>query len=218
MSRELALEDLSGNLCRCTGYRPILAAAQVMGQWPLVQTDEITLLQKLKQLNDTGRWLEAYYSYILPQHLSALLSARARHPQAQLVAGSTDVGLWINKLHMDFAQVLDVTQVRELKRVEKYRHHIAIGAAASLADAFAALVQDRPQLHAFSTRFAGLSVRNLHSEETTSASAAEPPKTIAAGVVTPQKTSIASMATPPLSRNTTHYGMQVEDNLLPLLL
>ncbi len=160
VSRELALEDLSGNLCRCTGYRPILAAAQAMGQWPLVQTDENTLLLQLKHINDTGQGLQAYCSYMLPENLSALLSARARHPQAQMVAGCTDVGLWINKLHMDFAQVLDVTQVRELKRLEKYRHHIAIGAAVSLADAFAALVQDRPQLHAFATRFAGLSVRN----------------------------------------------------------
>ena len=62
-------------------------------------------------------------------------------------------------------------------------------------------------------------LRNLYSEETTSASAADPPKTSAADVVTPQKAATASMATPPLRRNTTHYGMQVEDNiLLPLLL
>ena len=160
VSRELALEDLSGNLCRCTGYRPIVDAALAMGQLPPVRVNEGELLQKLKLLMHSGRGLEADLTYFLPKNLAQLLLLRARMPQAQLVAGSTDVGLWINKLHMDFSQVLDVTQVHELKRVEKYRHHIAIGAAVSLADAFAALVQDRPHLRAFANRFAGLPVRN----------------------------------------------------------
>jgi xanthine dehydrogenase small subunit len=56
--------------------------------------------------------------------------------------------------------VLDVTRVEELRRVEHYGHHIAIGAAVTLADAFAALVKGRPQLHNFASRFAGLPVRN----------------------------------------------------------
>ena len=63
-------------------------------------------------------------------------------------------------MHRQFEQVLDVTRVAELRRVEDYPQHIAIGAAVTLADAFAALVADRPQLHAFAARFAGLPVRN----------------------------------------------------------
>ena len=160
VSRELALENLSGNLCRCTGYRPIVDAAQAMGQLPPVRVNERELLQQLKLLMHSGQGLQPDFTYFLPQNLAELLSARARAPHARLVAGCTDVGLWINKLHMNFDQVLDVTQVHELKRVEKYRHHTAIGAAVSLADAFAALVQDRPHLRAFVNRFAGLPVRN----------------------------------------------------------
>jgi CO/xanthine dehydrogenase FAD-binding subunit len=76
------------------------------------------------------------------------------------VAGCTDVGLWVTKQHRDFAKVLDVTRVAELRRVERYPHHIAIGAAVTLADAFDALVADRPQLQSFAHRFAGLPVRN----------------------------------------------------------
>jgi xanthine dehydrogenase small subunit len=63
-------------------------------------------------------------------------------------------------MHMQFEQVLDVTRVAELRRVEDDPHHLAIGAAVTLTDAFAALVADRPQLHTFATRFAGLPVRN----------------------------------------------------------
>jgi xanthine dehydrogenase small subunit len=77
-----------------------------------------------------------------------------------VVAGCTDVGLWVTKQHRQFGQVLDVTRARELRRVEPYEHHVAIGAAVSLTDAFAALVQERPQLKTFANRFAGLPVRN----------------------------------------------------------
>jgi len=89
-----------------------------------------------------------------------LLQLRSRYPDAQLVAGCTDVGLWVTKMHRAFDRVIDTTRVKELRRVEHYKHHIAIGAAVTLTDAFAALVADRPQLAGFAHRFAGLPVRN----------------------------------------------------------
>ncbi|MCZ8256493.1 MAG: FAD binding domain-containing protein, partial [Polaromonas sp.] len=104
--------------------------------------------------------LEADLAYKSPHTLGELLQARADHPGAQLVAGCTDVGLWVTKMHKQFGQVLDVTKVQELRQVEDYPHHIAIGAAVTLTDAYAALVKDRPQLHNFAARFAGLPVRN----------------------------------------------------------
>jgi xanthine dehydrogenase small subunit len=160
ITRELAQEELSGNLCRCTGYRPILDAAQAMAALPPVAVDEKSLLQKLKQLAHAKPGLEANLPYKSPRTLAGLLQARAEHPEAQLVAGCTDVGLWVTKMHKQFGQVLDVTKVRELRQIEHYPNHIAIGAAVTLTDAYAALVKDRPQLHNFAARFAGLPVRN----------------------------------------------------------
>jgi xanthine dehydrogenase small subunit len=63
-------------------------------------------------------------------------------------------------MHMRFAQVLDVTRVEELRRVESANGEISIGAAVPLQDAYAALVADRPQLKHFADRFAGLPIRN----------------------------------------------------------
>ncbi|WP_341906089.1 xanthine dehydrogenase small subunit [Polaromonas sp. YR568] len=163
VSRTLAQEELSGNLCRCTGYRPILDAAQQMQDLPQATVDERRILKLLESVRAEPApkirpALDS--SYLAPTTLPALLKTRADHPGAQLVAGCTDVGLWITKQHRQFDSVLDVTRVRELRRIEDYPHHIAIGAAVTLADAFAALVKERPQLHSFATRFAGLPVRN----------------------------------------------------------
>ena len=189
ISRELAQEELSGNLCRCTGYKPILEAAKRMGDFPRVVVDEERLKGQLTSLAAastpgeeptsiraepvevqastsigsvrTGSPVSPSPSgYMAPRTLAALLQARAEHPQAQIVAGCTDVGLWVTKMFSEFGSVLDLTRVAELRRIERYPHHIAIGAAVPLADAYAALVESRPQIRVFANRFAGLPVRN----------------------------------------------------------
>ncbi|TXH90299.1 MAG: xanthine dehydrogenase small subunit [Rhodoferax sp.] len=160
VSREQASQALSGNLCRCTGYRPILDAAEAMQKLPKVAVDEADTLSKLELLAQYPRGMDADLAYKTPENLAALLQARAQHPLAQLVAGCTDVGLWITKQHREFGHIIDLTRVAELQRVEQYPHHIAIGAAVTLTDAFAALVADRPQLADFAHRFAGQPVRN----------------------------------------------------------
>lgn len=157
ITRELAQEELSGNLCRCTGYRPILDAAQQMAALPPVAVDEAQVLRQLAQLQAPAPDGTAY---LAPTTLPALLAARAAHPGAQVVAGCTDVGLWVTKMHKQYAQILDVTRTAELLQLGEDTQRITIGAAVSLTDAFAALTRQWPQLHSFATRFAGLPVRN----------------------------------------------------------
>ncbi|MCD2511517.1 xanthine dehydrogenase small subunit [Comamonas endophytica] len=157
VTRELAQHDLSGNLCRCTGYRPILDAAQQMEQLPRAQVNEAAVLAQLQSLKPP---VLGDAAYLAPRSLAELLQARAAHPQAQIVAGGTDVGLWVTKQFREFGRVLDVTRVAELREISDQGEHLAIGAAATLTQAFEALLALWPQLDEFAARFAGLPVRN----------------------------------------------------------
>ena len=162
VSRDEALHALSGNLCRCTGYRPILDAGQTMHHWPDVPLDESGLLQQLKLLAQDGRATAADAAsnfYATPTTLAELLRLRAAHPQALIAAGTTDVGLWVTKQHRRFGQIIDVTRVTELRRIERGAQSLSIGAAVPLTEAFDALAESRPQLKPFFDRFAGLPVR-----------------------------------------------------------
>jgi xanthine dehydrogenase small subunit len=156
LDKHSAQEALSGNLCRCTGYRPIVQAACSLSAEPAQAVDEKPIVAALQQLVATEKTNGAY---LRPSTLSALLQARARLPQAQLIAGATDAGLWITQGLRRLPQIIDLTRVTELRRVEHYPHHIAIGAAVNLQDAFEALAADRPVIAPFGERFAGWPVR-----------------------------------------------------------
>jgi xanthine dehydrogenase small subunit len=160
VDRAAAQVALSGNLCRCTGYRPILDAAVKMHDRPSTLLNKEQTILNWRAVKPFFSYKKEADAYLMPLHLNELLTLRSAHPSAQIVAGCTDVGLWVNKGHQQFAQVLDLSRVQELRRVERYKHHVAIGAAVSLQEAFEELAYDRPQLKTFTERFAGLPVRN----------------------------------------------------------
>ena len=156
VDRHTALEALSGNLCRCTGYRPIVDAACALEADARHAVDAAPIVQALQALpsrHDRGS------TYKLPRSLPALLQARAARPKAQLIAGATDAGLWITQGLKAMPEVIDLTRVAELRRIENYPHHIAIGAAVPLQEAFDALAAERPAVAPFAARFAGWPIR-----------------------------------------------------------
>ncbi|MBB3119289.1 xanthine dehydrogenase small subunit [Pseudoduganella violacea] len=154
---------LSGNLCRCTGYRPIIEAAQRMSELPKVEFDRAALVQQLEALK---RDKLAIYSahgqaFMAPRTLDELVALRAANPAAVLLAGSTDVGLWITKQMRELGDIIYLGHVDALKNVRSVDGKLEIGAGVSLNDAYEALCQHYPkELSEMWQRFASLPIRN----------------------------------------------------------
>ena len=170
-------DALAGNLCRCTGYRPIIAAAEAMydeepdTNWlrqPAVRKklkkfkSPVERVERLKSLQRAdGLQLESCgKKFFAPLTSDELASLIASHPGATLLAGGTDVGLWITKQHRDLETVIYTGRVAELNQWSVNSSHIEIGAAVSLTDSMAVIIEHYPDLDELFRRFASPPIRN----------------------------------------------------------
>jgi xanthine dehydrogenase small subunit len=157
-------ETLSGNLCRCTGYRPIIDAAARMGELPAVGFDRAALKAVLQGLQRDHMFSYSHdgQTFHAPRTLSELAALRAEKPGATILAGSTDVGLWVTKQMRKLGDVIYIRQVQELHRIAKVGGKLEIGAAVSLDDAYRAVLELYPNesLHELWQRFASQPIRS----------------------------------------------------------
>jgi xanthine dehydrogenase small subunit len=161
-SRAELCEALSGNLCRCTGYRPILDAAEAAWRTPCGKLARAPIRAALE---DLAAEPPLHYShdkavFHAPRSLEALAALRLARPGARLLAGSTDVGLWVNKQLKELPELIYLGAVAELKHLHFSEEWLEIGAAVTLSDAFAALTRLDPGWQELGLRFASRPVRN----------------------------------------------------------
>ncbi len=159
---------LQGNLCRCTGYSAIIRAAEAIssigdvGNDPLVVEREKVACE-LADLRD-GRRVEIgdeSRRVLLPASLDDFAEVLEANPKATIVAGCTDVGLWVTKFMRDIAPVIHLSHLDELRRVSVDESGITLGAGVSYTEAHPVIVRHFPQLVELWERIGGEQVRNM---------------------------------------------------------
>jgi len=163
-AREEVLDTLSGNLCRCTGYRPIIEAGLRMGSYPAPlhwnrdapglesRREALLALRRDRALRLPG--------FVAPRTVDELAAELESTPGALVLAGGTDVGLWVTKQLRELPAIVYVGAVAELKDIRREGAVMEIGAGVSLTAGWGALVEEFPTLEEMARRFASPPVCN----------------------------------------------------------
>lgn len=144
---------LSGNLCRCTGYRPIMDAAKAICDAPQpdqFDADAGLTLEKLRAISATGE----------PVSIDELADRYLAQPDARLVAGGTDLALEVTQRYQRLPELISLSHIPGLKVITLTGQAIYIGAAAPLSDCMPVLHDEFPEFGELLERFASQQIRN----------------------------------------------------------
>ncbi|WP_395541698.1 xanthine dehydrogenase small subunit [Neotabrizicola sp. sgz301269] len=154
-------DQLAGNLCRCTGYAPIIRAAEAARAQPVPGHFAEDAKFIPAQMLSEGPGEDAPAGVVQPTNSDDLADWYLEHPEATLIAGATDVGLWVTKQLRDLAPVAFLNRVGDLQGIERRGGELHVGAGVTIADMREAVAASLPSLAELFRRFASQQVRNV---------------------------------------------------------
>jgi xanthine dehydrogenase small subunit len=167
-SDEAIEKALQGNLCRCTGYEAIVRAARAISSYGKAAKDPLAaeraaVGKKLTALRDGARVEigEGKGRLVVPANVDDFADVLEAEPNATIVAGSTDVGLWVTKFMREISPAVFIGGLDELRTISERDGVITIGASVTYTEAFSTLSERIPALGPLFDRIGGDQVRNM---------------------------------------------------------
>ena len=165
-NKESIDNSLAGNLCRCTGYAPIVRATRRM--FELLSSDQFDeqehkTIEQFAKL-DAGKsvHIQAFgQEYFAPSTKEELIAVLDEHPDSRIVAGATDVGLWVTKQGRELGTMVYILGVDALRELSVENDRVRIGSAVSVSRAMEVLSRYYPALDELFLRYGSVQIRNL---------------------------------------------------------
>ncbi|MGB8623252.1 MAG: xanthine dehydrogenase small subunit [Paracoccaceae bacterium] len=153
-------DQLAGNLCRCTGYAPIIRAAEAAAASPVPDWIKADLAFSSAETLPAVHEQAAPADTVRPRSADELADWYAAHPDGTLIGGATDVGLWVTKQLRDLTPVAFLNGCDDLKEITVTDDAIRIGACVSLSDLRATMADHHPDFAELIRRYGSVQVRN----------------------------------------------------------
>ena len=158
-NRNDIIENIDGNLCRCTGYRPIIDAAQSVLSQPFDDQFDASKAETIERLKGIPSADDNHF--FSPKTIEALADCIAQNPKARLLAGGTDLALDITQGLQTLEKIIYLGQVAELQEISETEDALVLGAAVSYEKAHKKLAQLYPELDEHLNRLGSKQIRNV---------------------------------------------------------
>ncbi|MES2145438.1 MAG: xanthine dehydrogenase small subunit [Pseudomonadota bacterium] len=152
-------DQLAGNLCRCTGYAPIVRAAESVASQPVPDWMKDDADFRLAEVSSGVRGQTAPDAF-RPQDSDELADWYLANPDATLIAGATDVGLWVTKQLRDLSPVAFLNGMKDLQHIERRGDAVHVGAGVTITDLYEAMRRMHPSFAELLRRYASVQIRN----------------------------------------------------------